>query len=665
MVLSSLLGIGEASPPVAPSGTVVTEQKLAEEIAPFYKDLLEKTQALYDLRTEEGYRPYEGPTMAERTPDELAAIEGIRALVGSQDEKFARADELLGGVADKFTAETAQEYMNPYQQAVTDVAKREAREDFEILRDKFEKTAVDAGGMSGLGSRAGVQAGLLGQANLQNLADIQTRGLASAFSDARAAFEAQKRREAGVAAELPKLAMAEYGATAKELAGLQAIGEDERARQQTALDERYKQFLEEERFPEQQLAQYQSVVQGFPNISSQVRTTSTPQPTGAQRFLSSAAGLGSLYGSFGGFTPQGFGSAWMPQGKKATGGLVGLPVTKAFSGGVPGLSNLGDRFRNLFREEVSPLQPWLVGSGVPQQRPTGGWGTKDPEYTKYMQDQAARRLQDENKRFYEEIEKGYIEPGTGGIGEGMLTAAYPPQERPDVADKSVTERLYEATLAKHAAEKKALEEAKESKTTRSAEAAENARQRDMINTLSRFSKAILDPGATIGSAAGVAILEGDPARQEEAKRQSKVSDKLDEINAKIAIAKETGDLQALTKLFETKTKLEELSIKRGDLKLKRAKAKLENYFKTQKLGVERTKTLSDILEKIVMDGISNESAIVPQLVNQVFANDSSVSQEMKDNFAKAILSAVNSAGINKKKNPRTPIRSRVETANQS
>lgn len=36
-IFSSILGIGESAPRVAPTGTVVTEEGLATEIAPFIK----------------------------------------------------------------------------------------------------------------------------------------------------------------------------------------------------------------------------------------------------------------------------------------------------------------------------------------------------------------------------------------------------------------------------------------------------------------------------------------------------------------------------------------------------------------------------------------------------------------------------------------------------
>ena len=373
-IFSSLLGVGSAAPRVATSGSVVTDEALAGEIAPFYKDLLEKSQALHDARLDEGYQPYQGQTVADLTQDEITAREGIRGLVGSQQADFDEARRLQYGQGEKFTAEAAQEYMNPYQQAVTDLNLRKAQENFSrSIMPEFEKFAIGGGGMSGLGSRAGVQAGILGESFMQNLADIQAKGSSAAFTDARSAFEAQKRREGVSAGRLPLLSAQEYGTKNKELSGLLAIGEDESARTQTSLDEAYKQFLEERRFPEDQLKRYQSTVQGFPNIESSVVTTNSAQPSGIQNFLSTAAGLGSLYGTFGGFSDAGFGSTYSPGGtaKKAMaggqvqqyagGGLIDLPVTRAQKGRQAGSGLLYDSDSFIGKAMDAPLYypEWL------------------------------------------------------------------------------------------------------------------------------------------------------------------------------------------------------------------------------------------------------------------------------------------------------------------
>jgi len=666
---SSILGIGESSPRVAPTGTVVTEEKLATEIAPFYKDLLAKSQALHDARLEEGFQPFQGQTVADLTEDEIRAREGIRGLVGSQQADYDEARRLYGLQTEKFTAETVPEYLNPYQQAVTDVSLRKAEEDFSRrVMPKFEKFASDAGGMSGLGSRAGVQAGGLGEAFMQNLSDIQTKGSAAGFADARAAFEAQKRREGLTASRLPTLAGQEYGTRARELAGLTAIGEDERARVQTSLDEDYKNFLEERRFPEDQLQRYQSTIQGFPNIKNEIVTTSTRQPSGIQNFLSTASGLGSLYGSFGGFSDGGFGSTFGltsgPGGgtKSARhGGLVGLPVVKAQQGS-QGRTLSQDITDNVVLQRLgrgaaltagpvydisSEIIRYLTGYDAGSAQDLTGIApyniSKDAKATLAQLKgtvptaQASPQVQDDGivgdidvvggpggldyrQREYiaeaEAVQPGFrrdkttptgfapgnIEIGTSGISADDYMGALPPgaSVRPQEPTKSDAQKLYELTIKQAADRKSALEGAKKSKSERNAERKEQARIRDLVDTLGRFSQNILDPESNIGSAFGKTTTQMAASRQAEADRQAAAADTIDDLNAKIAIAAADGDVAALTALIKAKKDAEDLRIKGLTAKAAISKAlsaadkvRFDKYIDLNNLTLKQAKVLEN------------------------------------------------------------------------
>lgn len=668
-IFSSLLGIGESSPRVAPTGTVVTEEKLATEIAPFYKDLLAKSQALHDARLEEGFQPFQGQTVADLTEDEIRAREGIRGLVGSQQADYDEARRLYGLQTEKFTAETVPEYLNPYQQAVTDVSLRKAEEDFSRrVMPKFEKFASDAGGMSGLGSRAGVQAGGLGEAFMQNLSDIQTKGSAAGFADARAAFEAQKRREGLTASRLPTLAGQEYGTRARELAGLTAIGEDERARVQTSLDEDYKNFLEERRFPEDQLQRYQSTIQGFPNIKNEIVTTSTRQPSGIQNFLSTASGLGSLYGSFGGFSDGGFGSTFGltsgPGGgtKSARhGGLVGLPVVKAQQGS-QGRTLSQDITDNVVLQRLgrgaaltagpvydisSEIIRYLTGYDAGSAQDLTGIApyniSKDAKATlaqlkgRVPTAQASPQVQDDGivgdidvvggpggldyrQREYiaeaEAVQPGFrrdkttptgfapgnIEIGTSGISADDYMGALPPgaSVRPQEPTKSDAQKLYELTIKQAADRKSALEGAKKSKSERNAERKEQARIRDLVDTLGRFSQNILDPESNIGSAFGKTTTQMAASRQAEADRQAAAADTIDDLNAKIAIAAADGDVAALTALIKAKKDAEDLRIKGLTAKAAISKAlsaadkvRFDKYIDLNNLTLKQAKVLEN------------------------------------------------------------------------
>ena len=338
-ILSSLLGLGQGQPTqVIP--TAIAEPKIAEEIAPFLKDILGKGQALYKQRMDEGFVPYEGQTLADVTAQQKAAQEGIAGLVGTQKPIFDEAGVLVREGAEKATAEALQPYMNPYQQAVTDIAKRDAQERFEqTTLPGLRKQAIDAGAFGG--SRAAMRESQAQDAQARLLADIQAKGDLAAFQNAQQQFAAQKAREAQTAQGLTGLGTAQYGAQLKELGQLEAVGREEQQRQQQLLDESYKRFLQERTFPEQQLGQYQQIVAGVPvGQSSITKTPQQFQPSPIAQAMGTATGLANIYGAFSGnpnfktIPPAGQIAASGGQviAAETGGGLSSLPVIQKRSG---------------------------------------------------------------------------------------------------------------------------------------------------------------------------------------------------------------------------------------------------------------------------------------------------------------------------------------------
>ena len=332
-VLSSLFNIGTQYPSAPPQGTTVTSQKLAEEISPFYKDLLAKSQALYNQQTEEGYTPYTAPTMAQFSPEQQQAFSGIQGLVGSQKPVYDEGMALTRGTTRKFTPQTAQALMNPYQQAVTDIEKRNIQENYEskVLPElRAQAAQIQPYG----GSRQAILEGMASDTNQRLLADVQAKGSLTAYNDAQRLFADQIRREGAAASQLPTLASAAYKTQAGELGALQAVGEEKQKQTQSALDEAYRTYLEEKRFPETSMGQYQAVVQGFPALRQEIqRSAPPPQPSMANQLIGGLGTLGSLYGAYGGFTDSGFGSALPGYGpvnqKEGSGATTILPRQNA------------------------------------------------------------------------------------------------------------------------------------------------------------------------------------------------------------------------------------------------------------------------------------------------------------------------------------------------
>ena len=335
---SSLFGFDDRQ---APPQVVNQATKFPEELAPYIKELLGEAQTLYGAQKEEGYQPYTGETIAPLTPEELQAQEGLKGLIGTAQPYLKEALETYRTGAEKFTPEAAQEYMSPYQRAVTDIEKREAQKVFERdVMPRFEKQAVQAGGMSGLGSRAAIQAGQLGQAQMQQMGDIEAKGLQKSYMDAQKLFAEQKARERTVAGDIGRTGTGLYQAGLADQGLLQSIGQQKRELGQTALDEAYYKFLKKQAYPQDIISQYSGTVYGAPNIgpSRTSTTTGTPyQPSTGQTLL----GLGltglNIYGMGGGFGGDWTGKQFQKNmwgGKKggSIGGLSGLPVVRRKSG---------------------------------------------------------------------------------------------------------------------------------------------------------------------------------------------------------------------------------------------------------------------------------------------------------------------------------------------
>ena len=329
---------------------VVQSSKLQEEVAPFAKEILEAAKTLYTKQMEEGYKAYPGQTIAPLTVEQLESQEGLKALVGTQrplqEEALA---QYRTGLTERFTPEVAQEYMSPYQRAVTDIEKREAQRSFESqIMPAFEKQAVAAGGMSGLGTRAGVQASELGRAQMQRLGDIETRGLQSAYRDAQNLFQQQQQRERTAAGDIAGMAPQLVASGITEQGLLKTVGEDKQAVGQEALNEAYFRHLEEQAYPEERLADYSGFVYGNPLMQQRTMTSTQPMPGGAskgQQLLGLGMTAAKMYGmgggGAGGFTWGGLAQGLA--GRKTGGGIASLPV--------------------VYRQNSGPVRP-------PRRRPT-------------------------------------------------------------------------------------------------------------------------------------------------------------------------------------------------------------------------------------------------------------------------------------------------------
>jgi hypothetical protein len=334
----------------------VTQSNLPEYARPYFEGLMQRA----GTELTRGYTPYgqeriagftdqqknlQNEIMGQQTPGEFGQAAGLAGLAGQRSMGFAdyapgqfNADQVRAGPLnyfqmqgpDSFTQSgMTQQYMSPYMQAALEPQRREA------LRAAQQGQLVQGLGSARQGAYGGSRqllAGMERERNLgQNLADIQARGMQTAFEQAQGQFnteqqarqaaartnleaalgvqslgseqgmraslanqqqnlEAQRMREQsrqfGSTQGLAALAQAgQMGQTLSNIGsarsqadqarfGLQTSTAAQRqALQQQFLDRAYQDFLAQRDFPMEQLQQYSSLLRGVPVTPSS--TTST------------------------------------------------------------------------------------------------------------------------------------------------------------------------------------------------------------------------------------------------------------------------------------------------------------------------------------------------------------------------------------------------------
>jgi hypothetical protein len=218
---------GGGSPPPQPTNTTQTTTTIPQYARPYVERMLGKTEAL----TNAPYQAFGGQRVSGFTPMQQQSFEAAQNL-GPADQigygtKFAGLAGLRAGQAnynptqfnnqyqapDQFQAGQfysgstlmpgmAQAYMSPYQQAVSNIEKREALRQSTIQGQNLQAQAARAGAFGG--TRQALQEAERQRNLMQQMGDIQARGGQAAYDRAlqqfnvenQAMLEAQRMGEA-------------------------------------------------------------------------------------------------------------------------------------------------------------------------------------------------------------------------------------------------------------------------------------------------------------------------------------------------------------------------------------------------------------------------------------------------------------------------------------
>jgi hypothetical protein len=291
-----------------PAQTTQT-QDLPDWAKPYAQEVLGKGAAL----SASPYQAYTGERIAQFTPLQQQAFQGAKTMAPSAatGEAVTRA---LGTsyspyATGQFGSQVGQ-YMDPYMQNVVEIQQREAQRAADIAGTQRGAQAVQSGAFGG--SRQAIMDAEAARNLAMQKGDIQARGLQDAYGRAQTQFNTEQQlreqsKQYGAGLGLQGLQTALTGAGQQFQQGmdvnrLQAgYGTQQQQQVQNILGQQYQDFLDQKKFPYQQLEFQSNLLRGTPSGSTQTIYTAAPSAASQVAGLGTAAyGLSSLAKAKGG-----------------------------------------------------------------------------------------------------------------------------------------------------------------------------------------------------------------------------------------------------------------------------------------------------------------------------------------------------------------------------
>jgi hypothetical protein len=253
------------------------------------------------------YQAYSGETVAAMSPDQQAAYQALRSNFGAYQPAYQSALQSAQGVATyqpgQFSAQSLQQYMDPYQAQVEQGALAAIERQRQLATNQVGQQARAAGAFGG--SRQAVQEALT-NAEAARIAGETSAGIRSQGFRTAADLMAQDQARQQAAAQLRLAGAGQIGALAgagqqalvSEAGALEAAGKAQQLQQQALLDEAYRRYAEERNYPLTQLGIRQAGLTGVPYST----TTSSTTSGGGNLGLTALGGAG-LGAQIGGLIP--------------------------------------------------------------------------------------------------------------------------------------------------------------------------------------------------------------------------------------------------------------------------------------------------------------------------------------------------------------------------
>ena len=321
-----------------PQTSTTVNTNIPEYARPYVENMLKSTQSqIYttDPTTGEqtGFRPYQpystnpndyvagfsplqqqaqAATANLQMPGQYGAASG---LAGSAGLGSLGLSQQLAGTGQQFAQQATdpyavQQYMSPYQQAVTDYQKAQALRDYQIAQPMRAKAASAAGAFGG--SRQAIENAEAQRTLNSQLQGIEATGAQNAFQNAQQQMLAganlglQGRQAAlgglgqatQAAGALGQLGTQQLGA-AQNIINLQSqAGAQQQAQEQQKINQAIQDYATAQQYPYMQLGIMNSMLRGLP-LQSTTTASYQAQPSTGQQLLGYGLGALGAYKAFG------------------------------------------------------------------------------------------------------------------------------------------------------------------------------------------------------------------------------------------------------------------------------------------------------------------------------------------------------------------------------
>lgn len=288
-----------------PTSTTQTTTTIPEYARPYMERTLGKAEAL----TNAPYQAYGGQRVAEFSPLQQQAFQGAANLGPTQQVGTGTQLAGLGGFgalgAGQQYAQQATSpyavgaYMSPFMETALAPQLREMRRQSDITGQQLAGQAARAGAFGG--SRFGIMEAERQRNLQQQMGDVYSRGMQTAYEQARQAqqFGADLGlrglgQATAAAGTLGQLGQTQFGQQQQAMQAQAQMGAQQQAREQQMLDQAYQDFLSQRGHPYQQISFMSDILRGGPLSQATYQQYQAPPSMASQ-----LAGLGMAgYGAY-------------------------------------------------------------------------------------------------------------------------------------------------------------------------------------------------------------------------------------------------------------------------------------------------------------------------------------------------------------------------------